>query len=401
MLRELAEVMRRDEPIEWCGLRKKRGQQPSRIGGHLFMLGAAVDGGRQRADVAWRATQQFVLGTVPRRERQWVWDWIVRRHSRRQWSRMRRAYSLHRSRAWHDRIYRLAQFISVNLDGDPRNIWRKAPDEVDVIDHVRSVLYTMRFGPALSRMVVGALLDHGLVKGETAFKDDIHVRRGMRLLRLARTDGSKDVLESGRRFFGANSWKIDLALYRLGEQGYRTRAGIVKYYLDRVVNKRDEKVRQTWLRRRAEWRPIVQASRDLTTNRINDKGWITAPSSSRGYLGFTLASRRGRIATEFRSERLEIWSGVMANVAEASIEVWHEVGFDMNSSVARSLKVRAWLRGEGYKSSYDDATKWETHYKLLRHFPVTRRPGRVARGVSAAIARRAEKLVRMLEATVP
>ena len=117
MVRKLAEIMRRDEPFEWAGLRRTFGEQPSLPGANLFILGSAVDGGQQPADVAWRSAQRFVFGIVPPAEREWVWDWIVRRHTPGEWRRKRRAYALHRNRAWHDRVYRFAEFISKHLDG--------------------------------------------------------------------------------------------------------------------------------------------------------------------------------------------------------------------------------------------------------------------------------------------
>src|SRR5262252_7730881 len=141
MIRKLAKIMRKEEPIEWCGLRKEMGKQPSRVVAHLFFLEAAVDGGRQRADTAWRAAQAFVLGIIPRRQRGRVWDWIVEEHSFRRWQRHRSVYALHRTQAWHDRVYRLAEFMSKNLHGDPRNIWRQVPGDVEPIDYVRSVLH--------------------------------------------------------------------------------------------------------------------------------------------------------------------------------------------------------------------------------------------------------------------
>jgi hypothetical protein len=94
---------------------------------------------------------------------------------------------------------------------------------------------------------------------------------------------------------------------------------------------------------------------------------------------------------------MEVWAGVTPNMPDAAVEVWQEVGFRINCLVAQSREARTWLRREAYKSFYDDAARWETHYKLIRRIPASRRPESVARGVSAALTRTSEKLARMLE----
>jgi hypothetical protein len=397
MIRRLAKLLRKDGPSEWPGLRDRFGEQPSRIGANIFVLGCAVDGGQQTADVAWRAAQRFVLGVVPPKEREHVWDWIVRQHTLTEWRRRRAAYGLHRNRIWHTRVYRFADFIAKYVGGDPRNIWRRVPEGVEPMDHVRSVLQTMRFGPALSRMLVGALLDHGLLKGETAFKDDIYVRRGMRRLGLASSESNLAVLEAGRRFFGKNSWAVDLVLYRLGEQGYRTRRQIERYYRQRVLEKRDERVQQLWKKRRRAWLSIVRRALAEATAKLQAAGWSSISNHGKDFLGFLVSTKRGALGSEFRNESLYVWSGVALNVPETCIEVWNQVEFDIDGPVARSLKLRDRLRAEGYNCSYNDAGGWEIHYKLMRNCSISKRPKNLSRGLAGALVRGTEKAVRMLE----
>ncbi len=324
--------------------------------------------------------------------------WITKRHTQSEWRRRRLTYGLHRVRIWHERVYRIARFIVENLDGDPRNMWKRVPGGVEPIDHVRSVLHTMRFGPALSRMVVGALRDHGLVKGETAFKDDIYVRRGMRVLGLASSERSGDVLEAGVRLFGKNSWDVDLVFYRLGESGYTTRAQIERYYRERIIERRDKKVEQGWQLYRRGWLEVIRAASEKAAERIERKGWMIEPSHDRTSLGFLVTRDRGRFAGEFKKGYLQVWSGVMANVGEACIELWNQLDFDIESPLAQSLRFRERLREEGYACSYDDSDGWERHYKLLGRFPIRQRPRKVGRRVSNALARASERAVRMLTA---
>jgi hypothetical protein len=372
MVKRLARLMKRDAPNEWPGLRDAFGRAPSRLGASLFFLGSAIDGGRQPADVAWRSAQRFVLGIVPLHARDEVWSWILRTHTLTTWRRRRRAYGLHRIGAWHDRVYRFARFIIDNLNGDPRNIWRRIPEDVDPIDHLRSVLYTMRFGPALTRMVVGALVDHGLVKGDTAFKDDIHVRRGMKALGLSRSQNSRDVLEAGLRFFGRHSWKVDLVLYRLGERGYKSRAAIERYYRERLIERRDDKVRAQWKQQQERLRKIVRAAMANARKRARLSGWRFEVADDGDSIGFLMSRRRGIGATDFVRNSLEVWVGLSVNIGEATIAAWTQFDFDIESRVARSEALRDALQHERYKCSYFDADGWEMHCRRLLGIPMAR-----------------------------
>ncbi len=395
MIRKLAKLMRKDVPNEWPGLPGQFGGQPSRTGANIFILGSAVDGGQQPADIAWRAAQRFVLGVVPIRERERMWDWIVRYHTLSDWRRKRSAYGLHRNRLWHSRVYRFAEFISRYLNGDARNIWRHVPDGVASIDYTRSILHAMRFGPALSRMVVGALLDHGLLKGDSAFKDDIHVRRGMRLLGLASSKAGRAVLEAGERFFGANSWEVDLAFYRLGEQGYKTRRQIESYYRRRIDDRGDEDVRCRWRKQSRGWQNVVNTAIAAIEVQLGES-WEVIPNHGNDYLGFEIRTTRGLLRDEFMREYLQVWTGAALNVPEACVEIWNHVEFDIDGPVARSLKLRDALRAAGYKCSYDDFDRWETHYKRVRNCSIAKRPERLARGVLRSLSGATEEAIDIL-----
>jgi hypothetical protein len=398
MVKELAALLRRDEPSEWPGLRLHVGELPSRTGASLFTLGCAIDGGLQQAVVGWRGAQRFVFGIVPRKHREDMWEWIVRRHTTSQWRHKRTAYGLHGIRAWHQRVYRFAEFIAAYCNGDAREIWNRVPDGVQPIDHVRSILFAMRFGPALSRMFVGGLLDHGLLQGDSAFKDDIHVKRAMYRLGLAPSQQGAAVLDAGLRFFGKNNWDIDLALYRLGTQGYKTRRQIERYHRQRILEKRDERVTKLWHERRRGWLAVVRKALENAADKLRTRGWNVTPSNGKGYVGFSVDTKRGVLGTEFNNKSLYVWIGASVNVPEACMEAWSEVEFDINGKPARSSVLRDQLRAEGYICSYNDADEWETHYRTMRDYSMSARPENISRGLTARLAREAEKTVDMLEA---
>lgn len=384
IIKTLASLFRKEDPGGWIGLRAKAGQQPSIVGANLFLLACSIDG-QQREERVNRVAQRFVFGIVPKANRPSMWKWIVANHTPLTWRRKKLEYGLHHLTAWHDAVYDFARFIESNLDGDPRRIWRGCPPDVIPMDYVRTVFHLMGLGPARSRMTVGALRDHRLITGSSDFKDDIHVRRGMKRLGLARSDSSDDVLSAGREFFGQDSWVVDLVLYRLGKRQACTRTQVQREYQQRIVEKRDKTVRQSWAAQETRWREVVRAAANETHRAMHSRGWGIKPSHADQAAGFLVHRTRGRLSSLFMGNELYIWNGIALDVQTASVQLLHGLEFHPDSRVSGSKAFRNMLVKEGYDPWYDDRQRWETHYRILDSFRYHRNPDRVGHHVSRAL----------------
>lgn len=58
MVLRLAKLFKADGLAEW-GLPEHPGKQPTQIAANAFFMGCAVDGGQQRAEVAWLNASMF------------------------------------------------------------------------------------------------------------------------------------------------------------------------------------------------------------------------------------------------------------------------------------------------------------------------------------------------------
>ena len=117
---------------------------------------------------------------------------------------------------WPDRaandVWRTMQIISNRYGGDARRIWDGQP-----ISEILQRLEDATFGPNLSHMVVGALMDTKQIEGRGNLKADINVTRVLgRVFTGSKTTPDEahriaDTMEPG------NTWIFDRRLFGLGQ----------------------------------------------------------------------------------------------------------------------------------------------------------------------------------------
>lgn len=118
---------------------------------------------------------------------------------------------LHFVPAAFDRVVRIGRDLCAQYDGDARLVWEGCTS-----DEVLRRLTTLRAGDKISRMILGLLLQRGLVQAPCDVKADRHVTRVLgRLLGDPRMTPSGAV-EAARSVYPANPWDLDHALFLLG-----------------------------------------------------------------------------------------------------------------------------------------------------------------------------------------
>ncbi len=143
-----------------------------------------------------------------------LWEFISRM-TLFEWNAKWREYNLHRFPKAHERLHRIAHIIMVQFNGDPRKIWSQG-----TIEHTGFLLSAIDVGEQISRMILGALFDSGIIEGKSDVKVDIHVRRV--LGRSARghsfeTSETNEVTSLTRQMSPDNPWLLDDQLYSLGQ----------------------------------------------------------------------------------------------------------------------------------------------------------------------------------------
>lgn len=198
--------------IHWSWLSELGGAWADRKRANKFLLGAILDYQMQAA-LVWENARRFAEDDLGDPENLWetilaipAWESEV----------VFRRYRLHRFFAAHRRVQRIGETIVRNYCGDAREIWKdRRPAEV------RKRLETMRVGPQISRMVVGALFDTKQISGVGELKADLHVRR---VLGRVFVGGKVSVAEAHRianRMKPGASWMLDAPLYLLGKSKCR------------------------------------------------------------------------------------------------------------------------------------------------------------------------------------
>ena len=109
-------------------------------------------------------------------------------------------------------VWQMARIIKDSYGGDARRIWDGLPP-----DEALQRLDAATFGPNLSHMVVGALIDAKQIEGRGSLKADLNVTRV-----LGRVfTGSKTTPDEAHRIADAmepgNSWILDRRLFGLGQ----------------------------------------------------------------------------------------------------------------------------------------------------------------------------------------
>ncbi len=180
-----------------------------------FMLGAIIDY-QVPVEQAWEGARRFAEETL--NDPSDLWREIVERWTEVEWNSRRtwRALSLHRRfPSGHNRIRSIGSDILDQYDGDARLIWRGQSPH-DVLCRLDR-LGKNGVGPQLSRMIVGALVDTGRIKGSGQFKADTHVRRVLGRVFDAKKASEARAFEIGEELEPGNSWKFDGVLYLHGK----------------------------------------------------------------------------------------------------------------------------------------------------------------------------------------
>ena len=206
--RLIRDERRRQPTMHVAFLSALNGRWADRRSANKFMLGCILDY-QMPVDVAWENAKWFaedVLGdprdlfgeivSIPRWNTEAVW----------------RRYNLHRFPAAHARVQRIAAEIVEQYGGDARRIWKNCSPCV-----AQKRLESMRVGPQLSRMTVGALRDTKQIVGTGELKADIHVRRVLGRVFTGDIVSASAALQIAREMKPRGSWKLDAQLFRLGK----------------------------------------------------------------------------------------------------------------------------------------------------------------------------------------
>ena len=179
------------------------------------MLGAILDY-QMNVSTVWENARRFAEDELGDPED--LWQDIVGRWTEEEWNANTtwRRYRLHRFPAGHQRVRAIGADIQDKFHGDARKIWH-GQEPAEVLCRLAE-LGRRGVGEQLSRMIVGALIDTGLIEGEGDFKPDTHVRTVLGRL----FDGTKATveraLELGEELAPGNSWELDGPLYAHGQR---------------------------------------------------------------------------------------------------------------------------------------------------------------------------------------
>lgn len=193
-------------------------QKPVRLNmrrANKFLLACILDDW-QGANRAWGAARHFA-------EKMWrnpkdLWG-RIRRFSESEWRGKKGKFKLHRFGPKHMRVWRIAGELMLRYGGDGRRLWRKRKP-LDVLDS----LVAMRFGPQVSRMVVGALFDTKHIRGRLDVKADRHVRRVLGRMfdgKGIEPGNVEQAVKIARKVYEPNPWKLDGPLFELGKNTCR------------------------------------------------------------------------------------------------------------------------------------------------------------------------------------
>ena len=280
----------------WPFLPTQRGKQPTAAQANAFFLGCCINY-HQLTRTAWRKADEFCRTHVGLANRERLWSWIAR-HSRHDWeSRWAECGYLHPTPARHRKLYDIAMILRDRYRDDARELWRK-----ENVGRLVEVLEDqLAIGPALTRMVIGALRDHRLITLKSSdVKPDIHVVRLMNAMGLSKTTKAVQVAADARRWFPKDPWVADLALYTLGASyGARTRADVLRIY--RAI---------------LDWRTVHPTLKRSLKGMVDDLKLASDgvlrfyPDSSLHWAGFDLVEIRGGLKKAmYDDETLWAWVG--------------------------------------------------------------------------------------------
>ncbi|MDQ7840808.1 MAG: hypothetical protein RDU83_07245 [bacterium] len=187
------------------------GQPLSRKDANKFLLACILDY-QVRAETAWANARRLAEQILADPDDLWG---TITSGSLEEWNSRRQEYSLHRFPKGHERVFTIGKRIVGQYGSDVRTIW-----DNQSIDATLYRLNDLGVGEQISRMVVGALNDVGILRGKGDVKADVHVRRVLgRLLTGTEitADRAQEAVDATRRMHPENPWSLDRPLYRLGK----------------------------------------------------------------------------------------------------------------------------------------------------------------------------------------
>ena len=208
-VRRLIRAERRRQPTMHVPfLSALNGRRADRRSANKFMLECILDY-QMDVDVVWENVRRFAVDDLG--DPHDLFEQIV---AIRRWNTeaVRRRYRLHRFPAAHARVRRIALEIVERFGGDARKIWKGCTPCV-----AQKRLESMRVGPQLSRMTVGALRDTKQIVGTGELKADVHVRRVLGRVFTGDIVSASAALQIAREMKPRGSWTLDAQLFRLGK----------------------------------------------------------------------------------------------------------------------------------------------------------------------------------------
>ena len=219
----------------WPWLSDLRGRPADRKTANKFVLGAIMDY-QMKGDIVWnnaRILSEHILGdpddlwaAISSRSERAVED-LFRNppHPGRAPSPPRAAQKGAKGRSLHRfpgrtsrRVRRIAAHIAERYGGDARKIWQKLPTDA-ILRNLRDI----GTGPQTSRMIVGALIDTGQIKGKGDLKADLHARRVLGRIFRGGEVSAGEALAIADGMEPGNSWLLNKYIYRLGRSVCRKR----------------------------------------------------------------------------------------------------------------------------------------------------------------------------------
>jgi len=191
------------------------GRYLTRRRANKFLLGAIIDF-QVPANSAWDTAQNFAetaLGDPPL-----LWQ-RIRDFTPREWDARFPTYKLHRFRWAHTRVRHIAGRVVGKFGGDFRDAF-----EGKSARKVLGILETeLKVGPAIARMIVGALIDTGHLQGQSDLKPDRHVRRVLGRVYQQSEITARQALTLARQICPNSSWVLDNPLYDIGKRFCKAR----------------------------------------------------------------------------------------------------------------------------------------------------------------------------------
>lgn len=291
-----AEWLNKDTFEGWPFLPERRGRQPTAGQANAFFLGCCIDY-HQLTRTAWLKAGEFCTKRVGDQQRDRLWNWIAT-HDPKTWDERWAVYGyLHPTPARHRKLHSIARTLVQRYGGDARQLWSKKN-----LGRLGKILEKeLAVGPAIARMIIGGLRDHGVIKVDTSdLKPDTNVVRLMNAMGLSHTTKAEQVVADARRWFKEDPWAVDSALYHLGATyGAKTKTDVLRIH--RIIRQ--------WLAVRAMAKKRIDSmAPDLKHDSSGAVHFY--PESSLHWVGGYIVEMRGRLrAAMYEEETLWAWVG--------------------------------------------------------------------------------------------